>query len=420
MSKKHFKSIFLLLLLVAFSANAIGQVNERKALERQRKALIQEIKRTNGLVLKNKKTLSANLSSYKLLKSKKRKIEKVVQTIEREKQIVHQLILKLNTQISQQKNQLQKLKASYAKGVVSSYKNQKALNPLTFLLTSDSFNSALRKITFLRKVNSYRNQQAQSIHKLIKELEQTRQNQIKERESKNKLLQEQKTVQEDLKKSEKELAQTIQSLKEKKGELTVLLKKQQSERNALQAEIKNLIAKEIAKKKAAEAKKKTKVEESAPVRAKKENKSKEYSATPVAKKLSNQFAQNKGKLPWPLEKGVVVGSMGQYSDDVLPGIKRERDGVDIRTEKGASVKAIFDGKVISRTTIPGFNKVVILSHGKYFTVYGRLQDIDVQVGDAVKVGDRLGTLEEKDGVSELHLQLWHKQEKLNPKNWLKK
>lgn len=417
MSKKCFSRLVIFLVFFwCFNFSTLAQTSEMKSLESQRETLLQEIKRTNKLVSKNSKTLTSKFASYKLLKSKKNKIEQLIQTIELEKQIIQQAILELNDQINNQENQLQKLKSSYAKGVVSSYKNQKKLNPLTFLLTSDSFNSALRKITFLRKVNSYRNKQAKSIHKLIQELDVSRQNQVKKREVKNQLLRDQQQVKDDLKASEVEISTAIESLRVEKDELKALLQKQQKERNELQAEIKVLIAKEIAKKKAEE----VSVNSAKSEKIKKENKTKEYSATPVAKKLSSQFAKNKGSLPWPLEKGVIVGVMGQYRDEILPGIKRERDGVDIRTEKGAPVQAIFDGKVISLTTIPGFNKVVILSHGKYFTVYGRLQDIDVHVGDTVKVGERLGVLEEKDGVSELHLQLWHKQEKLNPKLWLKK
>lgn len=413
MRRRNFKYEFLVLVCISLCLNAFGQADSRATLETQRRELLKEIKKTNELIVQTDKTLYSKLARYQLLKSKKNKIKKVITTIEKEKELIGQAILQFDHQINNQENQLEKLKASYAKGVVSLYKNQKTLNPLVFVLTSDSFNSALRKLTYLRKVNAYRGQQADLIKKIIKQLDKARRAQIKEREAKNQLLKEQQNVQTDLTKSEKEVQVIIESLKAEKDQLKKLIQQKQKERKLLQAEIKKLIALEIEKKK---------VKTKAPPlnNRKKTDKSELFEETPISKTLSNEFSKNKGKLPWPLEKGIIVGSMGQYKDDLLPGIKRERDGVDIQTERGAIVKSIFTGKVISITTIPGFNKVVILSHGKYFTVYGRLQNITVKVGDAVRIGDELGTLEESDGVSELHLQLWHNQDKLNPKLWLMK
>lgn len=413
MRRRNFKYRFLVILSISFCINSFGQTANRSMLETQRRELLQEIKKTNGLIVKADKTLSSKLARYRLLKLKKRKINQVITTIQKEKRLIDQAIVQLNHKIRNQETQLEKLKVSYKKGLVSAYKNQDKLNPLAFLLTSDSFNSALRKLTYLRRVNAYRGQQANSIKALLRQLDQARKTQLEERKAKNQLLQKQQVVQADLTMSEKEVQAIIASLKAEKGKLEQLIQEKQKAQKRLQVEIRKLIALEIAKKKAKE-------RLSVKNDSKKADKVESFSETPVSKKLSKAFVNNKGKLPWPLEKGVIVGSIGQYKDDFLPGIKRERDGVDIRTERGAIVKSIFAGKVISLTTIPGFNKVVILSHGKYFSVYGRLQSINVNVGDTVSVGDSLGKLEEKNGVSELHLQLWHKQEKLNPKQWLKK
>ncbi len=134
--------------------------------------------------------------------------------------------------------------------------------------------------------------------------------------------------------------------------------------------------------------------------------------------LSASFSENKGRLPWPVKNGVISHSFGQRTHEINRNVKINNDGIDILTEPGGVVKSIYDGTVTSINQIPGFFNVVIVKVGNYFVVYGKLKELNVRAGDQVSRGQTLGTLAIDNNKSELQLQIWKGQTKLNPASWL--
>ena len=131
-----------------------------------------------------------------------------------------------------------------------------------------------------------------------------------------------------------------------------------------------------------------------------------FTLTPEARELSADFEKNKGKLPWPVERGVITSGFGKQPHPVLPGIIIENNGIDITTEKGASVRALFRGEVSSVIVIPGAGKAVVVSHGAYRTVYSNLREASVAKGDKVETKQPIGTVMTEDNSSTAHIELW--------------
>jgi septal ring factor EnvC (AmiA/AmiB activator) len=137
---------------------------------------------------------------------------------------------------------------------------------------------------------------------------------------------------------------------------------------------------------------------------------------PETKALNAQFSANKGKLPWPVNKGLITDRFGEHPHPVLKGIKVQNNGIDIKAEPNAAVKSLFNGTVASVTKIPGYDYMVMVRHGLYFTVYSKIVTVSVKKGDAVTTGQILGHLSRDE--PELHLEIWQDKTKLNPETWL--
>ena len=150
------------------------------------------------------------------------------------------------------------------------------------------------------------------------------------------------------------------------------------------------------------------------------NKTKGFPMTPEALKLSNSFATNKGKLPWPVKQGVITAEFGKHPHPVLAGIIISNNGIDISTTKGATARAIFNGEVSSVAIIPGEGKVVMVRHGEYLTVYSYMSEVFVGKGDKISLKQDLGILvnESDKSKTQVHLEIWKGMIKLNPKYWI--
>ncbi|MCB0820667.1 MAG: peptidoglycan DD-metalloendopeptidase family protein, partial [Bacteroidetes bacterium] len=146
----------------------------------------------------------------------------------------------------------------------------------------------------------------------------------------------------------------------------------------------------------------------------------EYRVTPETKALSGKFEANKGKLPWPVSRGVITESFGTHAHPVLKGITTNNNGIDIATSAGATVKAIFDGEVTGVISIPGSNRAVIIKHGEYLSVYSNLASVSVSKGDKVSTGSSVGVADSDgdSGKGEAHLEIWKGKAKLNPEDWI--
>ncbi len=190
----------------------------------------------------------------------------------------------------------------------------------------------------------------------------------------------------------------MHSLKEKERELVAEIEQKKETARELKKTIEDLIKKQM------EA-------------AKEEGK---LSLTPEASKLSANFKKNKGKLPWPVDKGVITSSFGKHPHPVLERVEVKNNGVDIKSNKGASVRAVFSGKVKNVMYNPSFHRAVMIQHGNYFTVYSNLSEVFVEAGQEVGTKQSIGKVyyNEDKGKAQIHLEVWKGTETLNPQEWL--
>ena len=240
------------------------------------------------------------------------------------------------------------------------------------------------------------------------------------------MLKDEKAQQEALQKEKKDLNGQVAKLKKKEGSIQQDIKNKQQQAKKLQKAIDDIIAEEIRKANAeAERKRKEEAKKNA-------NKGKATTApapkekgmalTPAEKTLSSNFVNNKGNLPWPVERGVISSSYGKHASVVSDKVTVTNNGIDIATTEGAQARAVFEGEVTSVVKLTGANTVVIIRHGEYFTVYSNLENVTVKRGDKVKTKQNIGTVHtnKTEDKTELHFELLKEQNRQNPANWLSK
>ena len=225
----------------------------------------------------------------------------------------------------------------------------------------------------------------------------------------------------------KEQEETLSVLKKKEKTLKKDLEKKRADARKLDGSIQRVIEREIAKERSrAEAKSKAKSEAerkkavSAGKPVPETPKEPEMRVTTETRALSGKFESNKGRLPWPVDRGVISESFGTHPHPVLKGISTNNNGINISTSAGASVKSIFAGEVSGVISIPGANMAIIIKHGEYLTVYSNLASASVSKGQKVSARQSIGVADRDDSgnKSEAHLEIWKGKTKLNPADWI--
>jgi septal ring factor EnvC (AmiA/AmiB activator) len=392
----HLKNIVFLLLL---SVVQINYAQNRKDLENERKKTQEEIEFTNNLLKSTQEKRQKSVEDYIITN---KKIELRQRNIEQIKKEIQQIDNNINYEqnvIGSLKSDLEKLRAEYAKLIYQSYKTRQTNNKMMYVLSSADFNQAYRRVKYLHQYSRYRKTQIQSIEATRTVLEKRVAGYEELKSDKQKLLSE--VSRESLRLSNERIQQEslLKELTQKEKHLKIEIEKKQKLAEELKKRIEKLIAEEIEK-----SKKGAKV----------------YQLTPEEKLIDDQFASNLKRLPWPLERGIITEKFGEHNHPVLSGIKVRNDGVDISTGKSSPVRSVFNGTVRNVFVIPGMNKVVIIRHGSYLTVYSNLIDVYVKPGENVTTKQIIGVLasDAKSDVSILKFQIWKENEKLDPERWL--
>lgn len=409
---------YLLLLLVFLVGNfAFSQTKDD--LKKQKSTLAREINYTTDLLNKTKSNKTKSLNYLKVLETQIKSKEQLLITLNIEISLLNKQISKteraiLNTEksILVEEQNLADLKEEYAKMIYAACKQKGSRNNLMFIVSSEDFNQAYKRILYLKQYSTFRKNQAQ---KIIESQEKLLQNKERLAQQKDRLTEESATKSY-LVSSKKEELQSVNSTKNEKYELVKKLSKSESVfRKQLQDKqkmakevddrIRKIIEEEIRK---------------AREKAKKNNKDDSFSLTPEALALSSEFANNKGKLPWPLEKGVIISRYGKQKHAVFAGVETFNNGVDIATDKNSTVRVIFDGSVSRIFFIKGEGKAVLINHGEYFSVYSGLKEVSVKTGDKLLSKEKIGVVatQEKDNKTELHFEIWKGYDKHDPSNWL--
>lgn len=389
------------ILLVLFFLLALGGYGQKRSdLEKQKSELRKDIEYKNKLLKETKKSKQRSLNELILLKKKISNRQRLIYTLRDEVSLLEKQIYVMQDSVDMKKQELADLKEEYAEMIYYAYKTRSHYDQLMFILASESVNQAYKRIKYLQQYATYRKLQADLIVEAQAELNK-KLSVLEEKKVEKELLissKEKETMNLAGDKSEKQ--KVLNELSSKEKELRGEIKKKKDESKRLQKAIQRIIAEEL----------------------KKQSKSSGggFVLTPEAKALSSNFENNKGKLPWPTEKGVVTEYYGEHAHPVLKGIKVKNNGVDISTEPGAVARAVFTGVVSGVIVIQGMGKAILVRHGEYITVYSNLKDVFVQKGDAVDTKQQLGMAltDAGKGKTEVHFEIWKGQTTMNPSGWL--
>ena len=420
--------VILVLLLLALVSPGYGQKTKgksKKQLQSEINSLQKEISTANQLLKKTKKDREMTLNEVSILDKKIKQREQLIQNYNEQIAVLDDEINTGQSNIKSLNSDLSKLQKEYAKMIVFANKNRSHYERLGFIFASKDFNQAFRRLRYIREFSDARKVKMDQIAAIERQISSEVEASQQAREEQAAMLKDEKTQQEALQKEKKDLNGQVAKLKKKEGKIQQDIKNKQQQAKKLQKAIDDIIAEEIRKanaeaerKRKEEAKKnasKGKATTTAP-------KEKGMALTPAEKTLSSNFVNNKGKLPWPVERGVISSSYGKHASVVSDRVTVTNNGIDIATTEGAQARAVFDGEVASVTKLMGSNTVVIIRHGEYFTVYSNLENVTVKRGDKVKTKQNLGTVHtnKTEDKTELHFELLKEMSRQNPANWLTK
>jgi septal ring factor EnvC (AmiA/AmiB activator) len=403
---------FCLFVSLLFALNNLS-AQSKKELENRKKRIQNEINETNKLIEETRKNQKLTINQLNLLNKKISERMKLISTMQKEISLLNGSIQSNNHEVNQLQQKLSSLKTSYAGMVRQAYMNKGQLTTLIMFFSAQDVQQAVKRVYYLRSYSVFRRKQARLIRQTQTDLLAKQTLLRTNLQSKQSILGSEQQEKQVLAVEKKEQEKTVTVLKKKEKELKKALQKKQATKNKLDKEIARVIEAEIKKERekaisrSSTAKSKTIAAKSAPT------------MTPEAKALSGKFEANRGKLPWPVEKGVITEGFGAHKHPVLANITTYNNGVNISTTKSAPVKTIFEGEVAGVIQIPGANTAVIIKHGEFLTVYGNLSSASVNKGDKVMIRQTIGTADtDGEGEPMTHLEIWQGKTKLDPQLWL--
>lgn len=393
--KLSFAIHLIMILFIALSTLSV-QAQSKSKLNSQVKQLEKEISYTNSLIQETRKSKDVSVIQIKLLNQQIKKQEKLIKKIHQEIQLVDQSINDKQLLINQKESELDALKNEYAKMIIYAKKNMNTYDRMMFVFASKDFNQAFKRLKYFEQYSQYRKKQVEIIQQKQDVLQVSIEKLSFLKDEKQLLRAKQEKERSSINKEKISQQRGLNKLKGKEKKLKRDLKKKNRQKSKLKKEIERILL--------AEAKK-----------------AKEFNLTPDQVQLSKSFEKNKGKLPWPVLKGVVYSSFGEHAHPVLKGIKTRNDGIDIVTNKGGKARAVFAGEVRSIISVPGSaNFAVLVKHGQFFSLYSNLEEVFVKPGDQLKIKQDIGniSLDPEDNTTKLQFQIWKSTSKLNPVNWL--
>ena len=396
------RKLLLLVLLGLVYGEIYGQ-DARARLEAQRKQLQQEIVQINGMLQKNKTQKADALESLEDLFLKIDRLRELIRLTNRQINALTSQINKNQADISALEEELAILKEDYASMIVKSRKNSSQQNRLMFLFSSENFWQVIKRVRYMNQYAAYRKQQGENIAKKTETLRQLNENLVSQKAVKEELLSDNRKVQEQFELERKKQQKVLQNLRSNESKYAAQIKKKQRQTVKIDREIDRLIREAIA----ASNKKAGTTNVS-------------FALTPEAKALAANFIANKGRLPWPVRKGVVIQKFGTQRHAVVRTTTIKSNGVTIATSPGTKARAVFEGKVLNIVQFQGSNPIVLIQHGNYVTAYKNLASVSVQKGDKVVSKQEIGSIFTNPTTQRTSLQfsIFYNTTPKNPADWI--
>lgn len=465
------RNLFTIILFLS-ALSTFAQQPSRAELEARRKQLLETIKETERQLASTQKDTKATMGQLRALQAKLAGRQKLINNINNEMEQIGSSIQKSTAEIEKLKENLAVLELRYAQSVRYAYKSRSSYDMLAFLFSADDFNEAMRRMKYLKRYRDYRKDQADKIRLTQSKLQEEVSNLNTEKAKKDILLTAEQQQKQAIEQDKNKTDEIIRELKGQEKELTAKILANRKTQQRIDKAVEEIIRKELelARKKAEEERRRREAEErrkreeeerlakeaeakrkaelaarnkpgtitvnpppandpppkpepkpaaTKPVEPVKEAPKYDYGLTPEAAALSHSFEANKGKLPWPVEKGFISLGYGPYKHPIAEKVTLENLGVNISTNRGAAVRSCFEGTVLKVFTMDGKQWNILINHGRYATLYMNLTDVVVKANQKVQTKQNLGRAAvNEDGESIINLQIWQETQKVNPEYWI--
>ena len=434
----------LIYIVLIFSIALNGQTKEE--LQLQKVLLQDQIDLANTLLKKTQNNRNASITELQTLNQKIDSREKLIVNMSRQIRGIDREAAAKEGEIQTLEIRIDSLKSDYAKLIQLAQYNLQPTDQVMFILSSNSFAQAAKRLQYFKDMTRYREQQVRQIHVAQENLAREKKALIAKKIEKTAIQQAQKEAKIALLADAQDQQKTLATLQSRESDLKKDINKKQREAQQLEKQIKRIIAEEMrkAKERAERSALEIEAKELGLIRGKdfssrtsnkaitqlidKARKAKgmdtrddgpAFAMTPEARALANNFASNKGALPWPVERGIITGKFGKHPHPVVKGIIVDNPHIEITTEDNAIVRASFEGEVSSVVPIPGANVMVLIRHGNYFTVYSNLVTVQVKAGDTISLKQPIGTaFTDEEGKTMVQFGLWRDANIQDPYPWL--
>ncbi len=383
-----------------------AQTGEQKALEARKERLENEIREINRLLLAQKEQRGSVLDQMEALNQKINRQQQLIRVTNQQSNLLNRQINTNIRQISKLRADLETLKDDYAQMIRKSYENRSQQNRLLFLMSSTSFFQAFKRLQYMKQYTQFRKKQGEEIAAKTEELSNLNTDLTRQRKEKELLIAQNRRIKDELSREVQSQQSLLKTIRRNESAYASEIDKKRKEARAIERQIEDLIRSAIAASNRESGNRAT-----APGK---------FALTPEATLIANNFSANKGRLIWPVEKGVKKQGYGVYADAVYPGIKHQSNGVIIAADEGSDARAVFEGEVIAVLAVPGGNKGVQLKHGNFISTYYNLAELYVKKGDKVKVKEALGKIytNKSNGLTQLKFYLYQDATRLNPEEWI--
>jgi septal ring factor EnvC (AmiA/AmiB activator) len=418
MVKAILTSVLAMFLVMPLFSQQSSEELKKKQAEIQRE--IEDLKQTLNETKKNRK---AGLGQLAMVQRKLRLRQQAINNINQQIGAIQNTISQSNNEIVRLRDELDTLKAQYEKSIVYAYKNRSNYDFLNFIFSAASFNDALKRIEYLKSYRNYREEQAANIKRTQEILQQKISSLRSTREEKDKILEKQEKEKQVLVHEKREKDDIVNKLRAREKELSRELTAKQKADQKLKVAIKSAIDREIklarAKAEAEARSGNAKAETESGAKKETRRSGSVFEATPEGLAMTGNFEKNKGRMPWPIEKGNIKIRFGTYSIEGTK-LRGNNPGLTLETEPGAVVRAVFDGEVSRIFDIEG-NWTVLVRHGKYFTVYSNLSAVSVKKDEKISANQMVGRAAvNNDGNGEIEFLLMMENKNLDPEDWIRK
>ena len=381
-----------------------AQNNRQKQLEAQRKKLEQEIKQINKLLFSNRKEKQSALTEVENLDQRIRKREQLIRMTNEQANWLTRQINANQRSIDHLREELTALKEEYAEMVVRSHKSRSQQSRLMFLLSSQNFLQAYKRVKYLKKYADHRKKQGEEIGHKTLTLQELNKDLLAQKKEKELLVKQNRTEKDILEKEREDQQVLVSSLRKQESTYAREIRKKEREADRLDREIQRLIREAMAA-----SNKGT------------DNNSLTFALTPEKKLLAANFTANKGSLPWPVREGLVVQGFGKQRHPVVRTVTIQSNGVKIATNPGERVRSVFDGEVMAILSYKGSNTTVLIQHGNYITSYKNLTKVSVKKGDTITSKQEIGEVFiDSEGKSVFQFSIFRNASPQDPTSWIYK